>query len=516
MDILTIQDAAELLVVDPKTIYRLAERGELPAFKVGRQWRMRKRDLDAWIEEQLRINEAPAAYAGNQQLLFNVQSVSTGQIPAKKGFSDSAFSENSDLPVHRWVPWIAGFSAVFVAEALDHYLNAIPAANATVLDPFAGVGTTPVTALLQGHPVWGFEINPYAATAARLKLGVHGIPVEALQSTVARFETEVTEAIGSGREPTSRPPAGFVSRQAFFSPPVEQKVLLVRDFINGIVDPSVQECFRVALASELVGFSNYSYEPSLGTRAAAGKSDVLDAPVVQVLVRKLRQMLSDIRDVQARVGSAERPKVEFHRGSFFDLHGRVPGGSIDLVLTSPPYLNNYHYVRNSRPQMYWLDLVGSPGDLKQVEQNSFGKFWQNVRAQEAVSLEFPLPDLEADLAMLRTINTHKGQYGGAGWANYAATYFNDCHRFAGILARILRPGGRAVIVLGNSILQGVEFRTDDLFARICELQGLKAEETIPLREKRTGSSIIKSSVRANAAKARTSLYECAVVLARPA
>jgi len=183
------------------------------------------------------------------------------------------------------------------------------------------------------------------------------------------------------------------------------------------------------------------------------------------------------------------------------------------VVTSPPYLNNYHYVRNSRPQVYWLGLAASPGDLRAVEEDSFGKFWQTVRGREAVALDFPLPELEANLALLRTLHTDKGPYGGPGWANYAATYFNDCRRFAQALRRALKPGGKAVVVLGNSILQGVEFRTDVLFARICELQGLRVEGVELLRTKRTGSSIVNSSVRVdNSEHQRVELYETAVVV----
>jgi len=61
----------------------------------------------------------------------------------------------------------------------------------------------------------------------------------------------------------------------------------------------------------------------------------------------------------------------------------------------------------------------------------------------------------------------------------------------------------------------VEFKTDAIFARICELQGLTVEDVHPLREKRTGSSIIKSSVRAGAAKSKTRLYESALVVRQP-
>jgi hypothetical protein len=85
-------------------------------------------------------------------------------------------------------------------------------------------------------------------------------------------------------------------------------------------------------------------------------------------------------------------------------------------------------------------------------------------------------------------------------------------RFARILRRVLKPGGRAVVVLGNSILQGVEFKTDQLFGRICEACGLGVEGIQLLRKKRTGASIITSSVRANAAEGKTTLYESAVAV----
>ena len=86
------------------------------------------------------------------------------------GFRDPAFAANRDSPVHRWVPWIAGYSQQFVQSALSKCLDQ----PGTVLDPFAGVGTTLVEADRIGHEAIGFEINPYAAFASRTKLKVRG------------------------------------------------------------------------------------------------------------------------------------------------------------------------------------------------------------------------------------------------------------------------------------------------------------------------------------------------------
>ena len=48
---MSVHDVAEFLNVDEKTIYRLAQRGQLPGFKVAGIWRFQRKDLDRWIDE---------------------------------------------------------------------------------------------------------------------------------------------------------------------------------------------------------------------------------------------------------------------------------------------------------------------------------------------------------------------------------------------------------------------------------------------------------------------------------
>ena len=48
----TVRQVADYLSVNDRTVYRMAERGELPAFKVGDAWRFRRDDIDAWIDRQ--------------------------------------------------------------------------------------------------------------------------------------------------------------------------------------------------------------------------------------------------------------------------------------------------------------------------------------------------------------------------------------------------------------------------------------------------------------------------------
>jgi excisionase family DNA binding protein len=62
--ILTLPEVAALLKVAEKTVYTMAQRGQLPAFKVRGQWRFKRFDLDQWIEDQKAAVKEDAAKGG--------------------------------------------------------------------------------------------------------------------------------------------------------------------------------------------------------------------------------------------------------------------------------------------------------------------------------------------------------------------------------------------------------------------------------------------------------------------
>lgn len=424
-------------------------------------------------------------------------------------FNDPAFASNKTLPIHRWVPWIAGFSSDFVRDVLSRYLDS----KGTVLDPFAGVGTTLVEAVLLGHDAIGFEINPYAALACRTKVNADHIAVEKLYDEILKFRSFYNEKISSGYAPKSTPPKGFRTRAEFYSPQVLHKVLILQDFIDTIEDASLRDLFRLAFASTMVRYSNYSYEPSLGRRVSAGKAEIQDFPVGQTILNKLIVMVEDIAWFRAHLSNGQA-NVRVINDSFFHYQTYLAPESVDLIVTSPPYLNNYHYNRNTRPQLYWLGYAECPQDLKPLEDSNFGKYWQTVREQECLDLDFSLPgtDIVERLQTLRKLYPEKGTYGGNGWANYAAAYFNDCYKFAKGVNYALKPGGTALVVIGNSILQGVLIPTDQYFGKIAESIGLELVRIDIPRVTRVGNSIIQSEVRVAKARDSHQLYEAVVEL----
>ena len=426
------------------------------------------------------------------------------------GFLDPAFMANRDAPVHRWVPWIAGYSKHFVEDAVTRYTSG----PSVVLDPFAGVGTTLLEADLAGHEAIGFEINPYAAFAAHLKLKAHRVDPEALRSTVSRFRVFMQKADRGEIMLRATPPAAFRTRAPFYSPKVERKVLLTFDFITNL-EPRIADSFRLAFAATMVNYSNYSYEPSLGRKSAVGRPDVEDYNVAEAVTKKVLQMAADAAWYREARGKRRRKDGKVFKQSFFDGYSNLEKGSVDLLVTSPPYLNNYHYNRNTRPHLYWLGFCSSPGDMKHLEEHNFGTYWQNARDRDRIELDPSIENktIRQTIARVRRKNPNKGIYGGSGWANYATQYFNDCARFLGGAAWCLRPSATALVVVGNSILQGVPIPTDRFLAKIAESRGFEVVGVHVPRNTRVGNSIINSSVRAGKTKGLV-LYEAIVELRR--
>jgi DNA modification methylase len=223
------------------------------------------------------------------------------------------------------------------------------------------------------------------------------------------------------------------------------------------------------------------------------------------------EMAKDIAWLRSQVGSDAQPGRVI-QDTFFHYERHLAPNSIDLIVTSPPYLNNYHYNRNTRPHLYWLGFAEKPKDFDALEQANFGKYWQTVRELDRVELEFRLPgsDLAEKIEALRSIKLERGIYGGNGWANYAASYFNDCRKLAQGMHYVLKQGGTALVVIGNSILQGVVIPTDAYFGAIARAEGLELVDIHIPRVTRVGNSIIQSDVRVEKADVKYKLYEAVV------
>ena len=57
--LLNVKQVAQYLQLKPSTIYSWAQHGKIPAFKIGRTWRFRRTDLEAWLQAHLKDESKP-------------------------------------------------------------------------------------------------------------------------------------------------------------------------------------------------------------------------------------------------------------------------------------------------------------------------------------------------------------------------------------------------------------------------------------------------------------------------
>jgi len=135
---------------------------------------------------------------------------------------------------------------------------------------------------------------------------------------------------------------------------------------------------------------------------------------------------------------------------------------VDLVLTSPPYLNAIDYVRCSKFSLVWMGY--NVGDLRQVRADSVGT---------ETARQSPLDDEEikfiVDALKLRPkLETRNERILGK--------YIHDMRCAIFEVGRVLSTAGKAVYVVGENTLRGTFIRTSVIVSRLAELAGLSMRE----------------------------------------
>lgn len=137
----------------------------------------------------------------------------------------------------------------------------------------------------------------------------------------------------------------------------------------------------------------------------------------------------------------------------------IADSSIDAVITSPPYLNAIDYMRGHRLALIWLGHRLS--DLRQIRSTAIG-------VERAISQD---ADHELAKRIMEQLDTkHQLPHREA---NMVKRYVIDLHAMLSEIQRVLKPEGRAVLVVGNSNIRGVFVSNANAVLKIAEHIGLE-------------------------------------------
>ncbi len=153
------------------------------------------------------------------------------------------------------------------------------------------------------------------------------------------------------------------------------------------------------------------------------------------------------------------PAALIHEGDARDLP--VRNATVDLVLTSPPYLNAIDYMRCSKFSLVWMGHRIS--QLRRIRTNSVGS--------EAGKRSPPEEeDVCGALAQLKHCSVLAKRYGSV-----LARYAGDIRDAMCEASRVLVPGGLAVYVVGDNTVRGTYVRNSSMVSALAKLCGLVLE-----------------------------------------
>lgn len=263
----------------------------------------------------------------------------------------STFADNLSLPIHRWFRYSAGFSAVWARQIIEQEKEK---GRSAVLDPFSGSGTTIIEGESAGLRSIGIEAHPFVARIARAKLKWRS-EVPAFR----KFATGVLDhAMNLAPKIKLNDPPKLLNQ--CFPPEILERLFALRQaWSQAHDDTPASELSWLALIAILrecspVGTAQWQYV--LPNKSKAHSVDPFSA-----FARKVALFAADM---EKRQGFANGPEAEIHLDDARTCQS-IPDGWADLIVTSPPYANNYDYADATRLEMTFAGEINGWGDLQQ-------------------------------------------------------------------------------------------------------------------------------------------------------
>lgn len=403
--------------------------------------------------------------------LFDVYSESTG----KTADASSTFVRNMSLPVHAWFRFSAGFSAEWVASLVREFAS--ERANTVLLDPFAGVGTAVLAGEEAGVVSYGLEAQPFIARIAKTKLLWH-TPV----SEFLAFSQKVLEAARRRNNPIVSYP--ILMCKCYPEP-------ILRDLHNMKV--SWEEAADGSPASELtwlalcailracspVGTAPWQYV--LPKKSKAASMEPYDAFRAQT-----QRMAWDMR---YRQDHGVAPLGQIIRSDARECR-EIGDHLVTLVVTSPPYANNYDYADATRLEMTFFGEVRGWADLHEKARRGLIRSCSQHVSKDRVALEELLAALsETPIAngvgrVCGQLESERLRHGGKkDYHLMIAAYFSDMWSVWKALRRACRRKAKVCFVVGDSAPYGIHVPVERWLGELAIAAGFTSYRFEKLRDR---------------------------------
>lgn len=392
--------------------------------------------------------------------LKRLETASAGAIALERLPTNTTSRHHS---VHRWFNFIAGFSPEFVQTCLA--MTGCPNAPATMLlDPFSGCGAAPVAARLAGISAVAFEAHPFFALISEAKANS-----PAYWDDLPRIHAALAQGLLKGDcrgEVLSPSASAFLGKM--FTPEVLKSLrsarIELREAGLGTHPLAVLVLSRI-LDHCCLAATDGIYKAPTSTKRALTPKAALD--------KVLETLQADHVEASAGAGL-----VRVHATSS-EVMDAVDDNSIDLVVTSPPYLNNFDYAEMTRIYLYFWGLASSWSEItdrvrSRLIVNTTTALKGHKDRQEAYRETIPagmLRDIDARISCLTARRRER-----AGKKEYdllVYPYLSQMLKVLNETHRVLKPGAPMHMMVSDAALYGVHLPAPQWLAELMESCGFE-------------------------------------------
>lgn len=353
-------------------------------------------------------------------------------------------------PIH---PFPARMAPGIALEALGESSSSL-----RVLDPMSGSGTVLAVARANGHRAFGVDLDPLAVLLARV--WTKTIDAHQVRDKAAEVLSRARQGFLTLSEASAYPTGSDEETRKFihfwFDDNARCQLASLSAAIRRVRDDTTRDVLWCAF-SRLIITKKSGASLAMDLSHSRPHKSFETAPVKPFdrFLSALEVVVSNCPQRHSKVG----PPAVVKRGDARKLD--IASKSIDLVLSSPPYLNAIDYIRCSKFSLVWMGHT--IGDLRAVRGSSVGTEVCSSRASDTAWVQTLIRQLR-----LRPSLAHRDE---AMLAQYALGMGESLSE----VSRVLRDGGRAVYVVGDSTIRGTFIRNSEIVKAVAEENGLKVK-----------------------------------------
>lgn len=368
---------------------------------------------------------------------------------------------------HDWFPYLEGFSRNFVVNIVEKYLP-----NATlILEPFAGVGTTPISLAQMGIATRYCEVNPVLQ---------HLVSIKAFSLSLKNADELVLEIgkLATGLKGKLRNAKADEALRTSYTSCFNESIYFYEDTFETVLRLKTIERSLASPLKDFLSIAIYSclLEGSLLKRAGdvrfkTEKDLLLGVPnMCDLVVAKLNLIKRDLYSLEK---ISKKIGLKFLVADSKGLND-MSGLGADGVITSPPYLNGTNYFRNTRLELWFCEVIKSSKDLRNLRDkaitagiNDVSRTSGDVVLKEVKKYHKQISEVCYDSRIPKMI----------------AAYFNDMKLvFLGIKKNI-KKGGIVCIDIGDSVYSNIHIPTHSILSDVAKSIGWSRLDEVILRER---------------------------------